>query len=63
MFTYACFFLASSVGPGEVNAQNVRSALDAYPYDYLLFDPKICGTCKIQKYASHCFCCLFLFEK
>ncbi|KAG0341765.1 hypothetical protein BG005_002879 [Podila minutissima] len=59
VFTYACFFVASSVGPGEVNAQNVRSALDAYPYDYLLFDPKICGTCKIQKPArsKHCSMC------
>lgn len=48
-FTYACFFIASAIGPGEVNAQNVRRALDVYPYDHLLFDPKTCGTCKIQK--------------
>lgn len=48
-FTYACFFIASAIGPGEVNAQNVRCALDVYPYDHLLFDPKTCGTCKIQK--------------
>ncbi|KAG0098103.1 hypothetical protein BGZ93_001137 [Podila epicladia] len=60
VFTYACFFVASSVGPGEVNAQNVRSALDAYPYDYLLFDPKICGTCKIQNAVQVCWYGSFL---
>jgi palmitoyltransferase len=47
--TYACFFIASAIGPGEVNAQNVKRALEVYPYDHLLFDPKKCGTCKIQK--------------
>ncbi|KAG0336135.1 hypothetical protein BG004_008181 [Podila humilis] len=59
VFTYACFFVASSVGPGKVSAENVKSALDVYPYDYLLFDPKICGTCKIQKPArsKHCSLC------
>ncbi|KAG9324311.1 hypothetical protein KVV02_004600 [Mortierella alpina] len=58
-FTYACFFIASSVGPGEINAHNVRQALEVYPYDHLLFDPKICGTCKIQKPArsKHCSLC------
>ncbi|KAF9430447.1 hypothetical protein BGZ94_006795 [Podila epigama] len=50
VFTYACFFIASAVGPGAITAQNVRSALNAYPFDYLLFDPKTCGTCKIPKY-------------
>jgi hypothetical protein len=48
-FTYACFFIASSIGPGEINANNVRRALEVYPYDHLLFDPKTCGTCKIPK--------------
>ncbi|KAI1318436.1 hypothetical protein EDD11_006520 [Mortierella claussenii] len=53
-FTYACFFLASAIGPGEINAQNVKHALEVYPYDHLLFDPKICGTCKIQNAVQVC---------
>ncbi|GJJ75704.1 palmitoyltransferase ZDHHC4 [Entomortierella parvispora] len=59
VFTYVCFFVASSVGPGKVDAHNVKAALEKYPYDYLLFDPKICGTCKIQKPArsKHCSLC------
>ncbi|KAG0046493.1 palmitoyltransferase swf1 [Gryganskiella cystojenkinii] len=59
VFTYVCFFVASSVGPGKIDAQNVKLALETYPYDYLLFDPKICGTCKIQKPArsKHCSLC------
>ncbi|KAF9929175.1 hypothetical protein FBU30_001788 [Linnemannia zychae] len=58
-FTYACFFIASSIGPGEINGQNVNRALEVYPYDHLLFDPKMCGTCKIQKPArsKHCSLC------
>jgi palmitoyltransferase len=51
VFTYACFFLASAIGPGEINSENVKLALDVYPYDYLLFYPKACGTCKLQKYV------------
>ncbi|KAG0265332.1 hypothetical protein BGZ95_003363 [Linnemannia exigua] len=58
-FTYACFFIASSIGPGEISSRNVRRALEVYPYDHLLFDPKTCGTCKIQKPArsKHCSLC------
>ncbi|KAG0268758.1 palmitoyltransferase swf1 [Actinomortierella ambigua] len=47
-FTYAAFFLASAIGPGQVDESNVDRALEIFPYDHLIFDPKICGTCKIQ---------------
>ncbi|KAF9583644.1 hypothetical protein BGW38_008955 [Lunasporangiospora selenospora] len=60
VFTYACFFLASAIGPGEINAQNVKRALETYPYDYLLYDPKICKTCKFRNAVQVCWYGTFL---
>ncbi|KAF9346273.1 hypothetical protein BGX26_002243 [Mortierella sp. AD094] len=61
--SYVCFFIASAVGPGEINAQNVKLALEIYPYDRLLFDPKICGTCKIQNAVQLCWYGTYLISK
>ncbi|KAF9971943.1 palmitoyltransferase swf1 [Actinomortierella ambigua] len=53
-FTYAAFFLACTIGPGKVDESNVDRALEIFPYDHLIFDPKVCGTCKIQNAVQVC---------
>jgi hypothetical protein len=47
--TYLSFIVASFSDPGRVTAENVKGHCRIYPYDYLLYQPKVCRTCKILK--------------
>ncbi len=49
--TYYSFYKCSTVDPGRITQDNLQSALDMYPYDYILYTPKQCQTCQRSKYA------------
>ncbi|CAG8480238.1 4766_t:CDS:2 [Paraglomus brasilianum] len=59
IFTYATMFIASRSDPGRVTRENVFKACKAFQYDLVLFEPKQCRTCLIQKPArsKHCSLC------
>ncbi|KAI9034298.1 DHHC palmitoyltransferase-domain-containing protein [Hyaloraphidium curvatum] len=56
---YASFFLAMFSSPGRVTPRNVHRALELYEYDHVLYSPRQCATCGLQKPArsKHCGLC------
>lgn len=56
----ASFALVSLVNPGRITKDNLKSSIDEYEYDGLMFRPGIeCPSCKIEKPArsKHCSAC------
>ncbi|KAI9260052.1 DHHC palmitoyltransferase-domain-containing protein [Helicostylum pulchrum] len=56
---YVSYYLACSVNPGFITPDNLKKHLNYYKYDGLIYKPKTCGTCKMQKPArsKHCSMC------
>ncbi|KAG0185366.1 palmitoyltransferase swf1 [Apophysomyces sp. BC1034] len=59
VWLYASYYIACTAEPGTITKNNVQSYLDHFPYDHLLYQPKECRTCKLQKPArsKHCSMC------
>ncbi|KAJ3215227.1 palmitoyltransferase swf1 [Dinochytrium kinnereticum] len=59
MSVYVCFFRACWSDPGKITRKNVEKACQVWVYDYILFNPKVCSTCLIDKPArsKHCSIC------
>ncbi|KAF7722339.1 hypothetical protein EC973_003429 [Apophysomyces ossiformis] len=49
VWLYASYYIACNAEPGTITSNNVQSYLDHFPYDNLLYHPKECQTCKLQK--------------
>lgn len=56
---YASYYMACSADPGIITHDNLQKHLDYYKYDGLIYKPKTCITCKMQKPArsKHCSMC------
>ncbi|KAI7893799.1 DHHC palmitoyltransferase-domain-containing protein [Mucor mucedo] len=56
---YVVYYLACSADPGIITHENLEKHLDYYKYDGLIYKPKTCTTCKLQKPArsKHCSMC------
>ncbi|KAI9594894.1 DHHC palmitoyltransferase-domain-containing protein [Syncephalis fuscata] len=57
--TYLSFIVASFSDPGYITKTNEIAQSKLYPYDFLLYQPKQCRTCKVLKSArsKHCSMC------
>ncbi|KAI8903769.1 DHHC palmitoyltransferase-domain-containing protein [Gorgonomyces haynaldii] len=61
------FTVASQSDPGRVTKDNLDSMLSMWQYDYVLYDPKECRTCKTKKpprskHCSICKCCVAVLD-
>ncbi|KAF1801220.1 DHHC palmitoyltransferase-domain-containing protein [Mucor lusitanicus] len=56
---YASYYVACTSNPGIITPENLQQHLDYYKYDGLIYKPKTCITCKMQKPArsKHCSMC------
>lgn len=56
---YVVYYFACSADPGIITHENLEKHLDYYKYDGLIYKPKTCTTCKLQKPArsKHCSMC------
>ena len=46
---YASYYVACTSNPGVITPDNLKKHLDYYKYDGLIYKPKTCITCKMQK--------------
>lgn len=46
---YWIFWKASVSDPGFLDKTSAERAIAVFPYDYIIFTPKICSTCSIDK--------------
>jgi hypothetical protein len=58
-YTYFAFYLACTSDPGIITEKNVEKVDKLFDYDYIIFKPKTCSTCKFDKPArsKHCRTC------
>ncbi|KAI8886984.1 zf-DHHC-domain-containing protein [Backusella circina FSU 941] len=56
---YTIYYIACTADPGIITEKNLKKHLDYYPYDGLLYKPKTCVTCQLEKPArsKHCSMC------
>ncbi|KAI8093380.1 DHHC palmitoyltransferase-domain-containing protein [Halteromyces radiatus] len=56
---YISYYIACTSDPGTVTEKNVQFYMDLFPYDGLLYTPKVCPTCHLPKPArsKHCSLC------
>ncbi|KAI7904871.1 DHHC palmitoyltransferase-domain-containing protein [Cokeromyces recurvatus] len=56
---YASYYVACTSNPGIITKENIEGHLKYYKYDGLIYKPKTCVTCKLQKPArsKHCSMC------
>ncbi|KAI9485919.1 MAG: DHHC palmitoyltransferase-domain-containing protein [Benjaminiella poitrasii] len=56
---YASYYVACTSNPGIITKTNLQNHLKYYKYDGLIYKPKTCVTCKLQKPArsKHCSMC------
>ncbi|KAI8148728.1 DHHC palmitoyltransferase-domain-containing protein [Fennellomyces sp. T-0311] len=56
---YAAYIVVCAADPGIITKDNLQRFLDHYKYDELLYNPKDCSTCHLQKPArsKHCSMC------
>lgn len=59
IWIYASYYMACSADPGIITKDNLQKHLDYYKYDGLIYKPKTCVTCNMQKPArsKHCSMC------
>ncbi|TPX76196.1 phosphatidylinositol N-acetylglucosaminyltransferase [Chytriomyces confervae] len=64
-FCYYAFLTASWSNPGYITSKNVKKAVDMYDHDYLIYSPKHCQTCLLDKPArsKHCSLCKHCIAK
>ncbi|KAI8615651.1 DHHC palmitoyltransferase-domain-containing protein [Chytriomyces sp. MP71] len=64
-FTYYSFISACRSNPGILTPKNVDRANTLYDHDYILFSPKLCKTCLLDKPArsKHCSLCKHCIAK
>ncbi|KAG9299539.1 hypothetical protein G9A89_020710 [Geosiphon pyriformis] len=65
LFTYSSLIIASWSDPGRISRENALHATKIFEYDFLLFEPKTCRTCLLQKPArsKHCSLCKMCVAK
>ncbi|KAJ5071959.1 palmitoyltransferase swf1 [Anaeramoeba ignava] len=53
---FGSFLICVYSDPGIITSENVNNYLKLYPYDYMIYLPKECSTCKLPKPArsKHC---------
>ncbi|KAL1917240.1 uncharacterized protein VTP21DRAFT_4896 [Calcarisporiella thermophila] len=59
VYIYGSFYLVCAADPGFITPENVEKWLQAYDYDYVLYEPRMCRTCNFQKppRSKHCSIC------
>ncbi|KAJ3227716.1 hypothetical protein HDU81_006536 [Chytriomyces hyalinus] len=64
-FCYYAFLTASWSNPGYITSKNVKKAAAMYDHDYLIYSPKQCQTCILEKPArsKHCSLCKHCIAK
>ncbi|RCH84831.1 hypothetical protein CU097_005392 [Rhizopus azygosporus] len=59
IWLYVSYYIVCTANPGIITPKNIKAHLDYYKYDRLIYAPKDCSTCKLQKPArsKHCSMC------
>ncbi|KAI8887604.1 zf-DHHC-domain-containing protein [Backusella circina FSU 941] len=59
IWIYVAYYIACTADPGIITQENVKRHLEYYKYDGLIYRPKQCTTCHLQKPArsKHCSMC------
>ncbi|CAA18660.1 palmitoyltransferase Swf1 [Schizosaccharomyces pombe] len=65
LLPYISLYIAAKSNPGKIDLKNWNEASRRFPYDYKIFFPNKCSTCKFEKPArsKHCRLCNICVEK